>query len=314
MTELRILRFMTAWLCLMLWIVLPAEADAAAIEVTLSCVCDDEAVTGMQWSIYRIGERQSGAWVLTGEFAGYPVDLSDPSAEAVGGAAAALEGLILQKLIPPVQSVETDEAGALTVTAADAGLYLAVPRVLYIGNTEYIASPLIFETGLPDSADTVFPKIYSTHTEDSLTHRYSVEKVWVGGDGETARPAEVTVDLYQDGVLAETVTLNAENHWRYTWDARQSRAAWYVAERDIPRDYTVAVTSEDTRYYIKNTFAGGTRETTAPPVTGTAPQTEPDQPKLPQTGQLWWPVMPLSLIGLFMILMGLYCRQGEKHR
>ena len=304
---------MTAWLCLMLWIVLPYEAAAAEIEVTLSCVCDDAAVTGMQWNIYRIGERQGGAWVLTGAFAGYPVDLRDSSAESVSGAAAALEGLILQEQIRPVQSGETDETGALTVTAADAGLYLAVPRVLYIGNTEYIASPLIFETGLPDSADTVFPKILSAQTEDTLTQRYSVEKVWVG-DGETAHPADVTVDLYQNGVLADTVTLNAENHWRYTWDARQSRAEWYAAERDIPQNYSVAVTNEDTKFYIKNTFTGGSRETIAPPVTGTAPQTEPDQPKLPQTGQLWWPVMPLSLIGLFMILLGLYCRQGETRR
>ena len=42
--------------------------------------------------------------------------------------------------------------------------------------------------------------------------------------------------------------------------------------------------------------------------------TNPDKPSLPQTGQLWWPVPVLFVVGVVLILLGvLRRRSGKKH-
>ena len=42
--------------------------------------------------------------------------------------------------------------------------------------------------------------------------------------------------------------------------------------------------------------------------------TNPDKPSLPQTGQLWWPVPVLFVVGVILILLGvLRRRSGKKH-
>lgn len=52
-----------------------------------------------------------------------------------------------------------------------------------------------------------------------------------------------------------------------------------------------------------------------PPVTppDSEPPEHPKPPKLPQTGQLWWPVPILACGGLVFVLVGLIRRKGGKH-
>ena len=40
---------------------------------------------------------------------------------------------------------------------------------------------------------------------------------------------------------------------------------------------------------------------------------ENDDPRLPQTGQLWWPVPLLAAAGLALLTAGLLCRKGQRH-
>ncbi|MBO5252667.1 MAG: Cna B-type domain-containing protein [Clostridia bacterium] len=47
--------------------------------------------------------------------------------------------------------------------------------------------------------------------------------------------------------------------------------------------------------------------------TATPAPTEEDEPKLPQTGLLWWPVPVLVLVGLFLICAGWLIRKGDHH-
>jgi hypothetical protein len=58
---------------------------------------------------------------------------------------------------------------------------------------------------------------YSTETRD-----IQVSKVWLDmPNGESKRPSEITVSLYADGVLLETVKLSKENNWTYTFEGLQ---------------------------------------------------------------------------------------------
>ena len=70
---------------------IPAAASADNSSVSLICESGSKAVADMHWSIYRIGERIDNEFVLTGDFAEYPVDLTDLSEENIGIVAKSLE-------------------------------------------------------------------------------------------------------------------------------------------------------------------------------------------------------------------------------
>ena len=139
-------------------------------------------------------------------------------------------------------------------------------------------------------------------------------------DNAKMRPVYVTVDLFKNGELFDTVTLNEENNWQFFWDELDPEAEWRVAEREIPVKYDVIVDYNSTQYLIKNTYnpsrktGGGTATQTTTTTstttsvtsttTTTAPVTTTTTPKLPQTGQLWWPVVPLAAGGVVMLVLG----------
>ena len=68
-----------------------SRAAGANASVTLICTQDSVKVSSMYWKIYKVGERRSGSFVLTGDFAKYPVDMSGLSTDTVRGIAQALE-------------------------------------------------------------------------------------------------------------------------------------------------------------------------------------------------------------------------------
>jgi tetratricopeptide (TPR) repeat protein len=124
-----------------------------------------------------------------------------------------------------------------------------------------------------------------------------VLKSWKN-DSAAKRPKSITVYLLRDGEVFDTVILNSANNWRYTWDKLDSSYKWTVAEK-VPDNYTVTITKEGVTYLITNT---GKDE---------PPKKEEKPPKLPQTGQLWWPVPILAVLGLMFILIGCIRRRGD---
>jgi hypothetical protein len=129
------------------------------------------------------------------------------------------------------------------------------------------------------------------------------------------------------------VTLSPENSWRYTWENLDAMSDWFLMERDVPAEYTVTSVAENAVFVVTNTYREETPEEPTPtaptspapsapvspvpstpvspvPSTPTTPTT-PTQSRLPQTGQLWWPVSLLSVAGLTLILTGLSLRKKE---
>ena len=75
-----------------------------------------------------------------------------------------------------------------------------------------------------------------------LVHRLKVQKVWQWPDGfseelkKLVRPDSITVKLFYNGKLKETVVLNEQNNWSYEWDAAQNEsnpALWSVNEVNL---------------------------------------------------------------------------------
>ena len=97
----------------------------------------------------------------------------------------------------------------------------------------------------------------------------------------------------QDGKSYETVTLNQENNWKYTWEDLEAGHEWKAVEQTVPSGYTMTSTQEGKTFIITNTYK---KPGTTVPTGGGS--------KLPQTGQLWWPVLVLLLAGIICIIVG----------
>lgn len=322
----RICSVLLSMLCavMLLASVVPCSHSAAEkSSVSLICAQDSVKVSDMNWKIYKVGERRSGIFALTGEFGKYPVDMNELSSETVRGIAQALESFIIGDRIKADAEGVTDSNGAAVFSGLDKGLYLAVAKRVKKEPLTYIATPLLFEIKEDGSAEEAFPKIYSVIVLQGQVSSYTVKKVWADNDNAyEARPVNVTVDLFKDGELYDTVVLDEASNWQHRWNTLDLDAEWRVVERDIPVKYSVLVDYNSKQFLIKNSYApdliidGGeyTKPTTASVTTSTVSTTSSTAATasgsgLPQTGQLWWPVLPLVLGGMTLICIGMLSKK-----
>lgn len=112
------------------------------------------------------------------------------------------------------------------------------------------------------------------------------------------------MQLLRDGSVYDTVTLNADNNWRYTWSNLDNSYQWTVVEKECD-GYNVVVSREGVTFVVTNTY----QPETTPPTEPSTPTTSSAKPTLPQTGQLWWPVPMLCFAGLLFIVVGLIRRR-----
>lgn len=159
--------------------------------------------------------------------------------------------------------------------------------------------------------------------EEKEETKIHVLKVWKQ-DQEEERPESIVVELLQMDVEGNTTvvdrqTLTKENQWSYTWKNLSAQMRWSVSEAEVPKGYTVAVTREGNTVVLTNTAKKPGKldgEVNPPSKRTTGKTTDKTSDKLPQTGQLWWPVLVLLFAGAICLLAGrvLRDRKEEKNR
>ena len=161
-------------------------------------------------------------------------------------------------------------------------------------------------------------------------YEYEVFKRFVGDD-TTVRPTSIRIDIYRDGVFHQTVYLSEANDWHYKWVA--GRHNWTVIERATGENYSVELhLGKDSTFTFVNTYnpppppppppppededilgvRRGPGEEEDPAVFGVRRGDIPEvlgARRLPQTGQLWWPVPLLVIGGIGLFLAGLFRRK-----
>lgn len=323
------------------------SADEKKGSLTLICKRDDKILTGMKWQIFRVGERKGQNYVLNKDFRRYPVSLADKSADGLSKAAATLENYaVIDRRKNDGEGV-IDKNGYLVFPQLRPGLYMVCGKNFYVNETVYVPSAVLVEINPSFGNDgidlMVYPKVvYKILAETSRSH--TVKKVWT--DSGQLHPA-IQVDIYKDGELDDTIVLDDSNKWTYSWYA-DDFAEWRVMETEVPTGYSVAYRFGDGQYVIENTYGLDYSEETQPPTElttqmqtefSTQPSTQPIPPqtssnssmqsqsppppqntvtatggyvKLPQTGQLWWPVPVMACGGIVMIIVGLRLKSGNK--
>lgn len=262
------------------------------------------ALSGVKFSLYLVARMgQGGALTAEPGFENY----------IFGNSAADWKKTrdMLQSNFPagvtPVDKAKTDKNGDATFPSGSGKL---VPGLYYIPGTKtekkgWVYTTLPFLVSLPNYfnnewvyAQQVNAKSSREGTETDIT----VIKVWKDSCHPKRRPEEITVTLLCDGEIADlddaVVTLSKDNNWKYTWRDLDATCEWTVTEERVKDYNNPKVKKNGTIITVTNTC------------------NRPEHPrggKLPQTGQLWWPVPVLLLAGLVLVIVGLLRRKEDNY-
>lgn len=190
----------------------------------------------------------------------------------------------------------TDQDGQVCFQALKPGLYLAITEQviqhdwIYAFDSALVALPGLGADGLWQYEVAVTSKskaIPPAKTDEEI--EFKVLKLWKGDKGRSDRPQSVEVEIFRDGVSYQTVILSEENHWTFSWFAKDDGATWKVVERNVPTGYTMMVEERETSFVLTNTRP-------------------PDKPDIPQTGDttnimLYFVLMNIS--GIMLIILGI---------
>ncbi len=200
------------------------------------------------------------------------------------------------------------------------------------------------------------PKRESSRLEGD-PEEFEIFKQWVDNGAADKRPASISVKIFCDGELFDTVELSNENNWQYKW--KYDKGHTFTLEEQVSADdYKVSISQNETSYIIVNTrntdkvrqdnppvdvtkkpkipagnvsffTVGGETHDVTPPAGETPPVVESGSVlgavrqligelpsvlgarRLPQTGQLWWPIPVLAILGVVLVLHGI---RSEKRR
>ena len=263
------------------------------------------SVAGTSFTLYRVAEMTGfGTFTPTRDFADLcsAEDLEGLDSEGWSTLAGTLSGYVGAGG-RAYRRADAGEDGSAVFAGLSVGLYLVTGTPYMQDGRMYMPQPSLVALPSRDARDnwvyglTVDPQPEEVRHYDEIR----VRKVWV--DGQSAdRPEQITVRLYVNDRLYDTVTLSAKNGWRYTWDVRgiAQPAVFKVTEVGVPEGYTHSV--DYTGTYITSCRGPG-REIT---IVNRKRGVRPPRPsgKLPQTGLLWWPVPLLAGAGMVLFILG----------
>ena len=270
-------RVMILLLSLIMLITCSVSVHASSCNLVVEC-----PLSGMEVSIYRIADDNG----LVSPYDTYPVSLSGD----LQACANALVNYIKIDNISADGYVVSGVDKKAYFNGLEKGLYLI--SVKPIDDGTYVYSPQVTLVNL--ESELVVDLKYDRVLKGSEPINLHVLKVWKN-DNVDSRPSSIKVSLLRDGVVYDKQELNKLNHFSFTWNGLDSSYTYDVIEDNVPSGYTVGLSRSGNTITVTND--GGIAENISVP------------DKLPLTGQLWWPVPFLVIVGFTCLLIG---RRYEK--
>ena len=251
---------------------------------------------GSAFALYRIAAfSKTGEFAITDSFAAYPIELEELDSEGWRNAAEAYAGYVARDQMEATATGITDEDGQLVFSQLENGIYLVVgetkiteERIKYDVMPFMISLPTLTEADTWDYEPIVIPKFEVEELPELIN--VEVIKLWKN-DSTNERPRQIIVQLLANGEVQDEAVLSASNGWSYQWENLEPELEWTVIEKEVPSGYTVQVEHSEETFTITNT---GTKQASG-------------IQNLPQTGQLWWPVPLLAIMGAILLIAGAWC-------
>lgn len=301
----RLITMLVLFVLILSVLAVPAGAEPLDLQrkgtMTLHYRQDGTGFQDLEIAVYRVARANAdGSFSLTYPYSALPVRIYGiKSQEEWNVAATTLKSFILADNVAPTRTGKTDGAGTVVFDELQTGLYLVMGTTaendngIYEFNTFLIYVPTPNQNGTFTYSVEAAPKCtgYTRKTE------YTVVKLWKDAGYTSSRPREVTVEIYKDGVQQESVVLNKDNGWTYTWHVPEDQdGVWTVTEKNVPDKYTVTIAEGQGTFTVTNTR-----------------KADPSSP--PKTGDMFplWPaVITMCISGSLLILLGVYIMRKKK--
>ena len=305
-------KYLLAVLVCILGLLLPISVDAAEKNerygLTLRC-----EVSGTEISLYQLTDGvERGSCRLITPFKKYESEikgldeLDTLNSEGWRNLAVTLEETVAADRIKALSVQKVDENGRAVWENLNKGLYLILGSETKDKNYVYTPSPMLIE--IPNQTESgvlqAHPVLkYNKIEKEPIKEAKNLEviKVWKDSENKKNRPSEVTIELLKDGKAYKTVKLNKKNNWKYEWKNLSADHRWTIKEKNISSSYRVEYSKTGSQIYVINHYK--TPETSEKPKPPKHSETEKPK-KLPQTGQMWWPVPVLMVTGILFWLIG----------
>lgn len=240
---------------------------------------EDVSISEAVFRIYRIADLNTqGELVYTDAFA----DL-DLSKEELQHQQQMLYARVEAQALEPEKILTTDSYGDASAAAFTTGAFLLICEPAAVDDYVYYADQQVIF--LEKGTLTVHPKSTRLPVGVRLIS-IQTTKFWDDRGYENKRPRQISVRLLKDGKTFSTVVLSEANGWSYTWNDLLPNARWSV-EEDVPKGYVASVEQSDHVFTLTNHYKD-----------------------IPQTGQIWWPVLVALGVGLVLIMIGLIFRRS----
>lgn len=327
-------RICFVFMCILFtWFLNPQQAFAnlkidtkRPVTITVNYKIRGISLSDVEFSLYHVANvLEHGEMELTDQFQNYKIEMDDLNEENAVAEAEVLAAYVKRDQLKAIDSGKTNENGRLQFPTGDkalyAGLYLIIGENHKFEDQLYDTLPLLIYMPMYYGArDFVYEiELAPKYRMKEETTEITVVKVW---DDKTSkyRPSQIEAQLI-DGktdTVRDTVVLNKNNNWRYTW-TDLPLSDWEVIEKEIPENYTVTVERDGNVIVLTNTSTKKPPEDPEKPEESEEP--EDDEPleenektseKLPQTGTYWRPVPILAMVGIILVAVGLVRRRNEK--
>lgn len=291
-------------------LILPVYAAEEALTLTLTCMHDDKPVAGVSMKLYQVASLNEDLQIQAADrFSLFREEIESDSVhwEELASNLAEYIGEHPESVL---DETVLDDTGTgqfpNTCLTLHPGIYLVLCPDYRLDGFIYRFSPVIVSLHNFSGSDQQTGKITATMkfcAEPDIPLDIVVTKRWEDAGREQSRPSEIVVDLLQNGVPVKDAEciLGVQNNWTGGWTGLDPLYQWSIQERPVSGYAEPVITW--------NTEDDGCRLVT---ILNSLEVEESTPPKLPQTGQLCWPIPWLALIGMFLFALGWWLRFGGR--
>jgi hypothetical protein len=287
--------------------VLPTSVGAETLDTQRECTMtlhysqDGTGFSDLEISVYRVAKANAnGTFTLTDPYNAFPVNIYGIRSQTEWDlVASTFRSFILTDGVAPTRTGKTNSSGTVVFDKLQTGLYLVMGTTaenetgVYEFNTFMIYVPTPGQNATFNYNVEASPKCIKYVPKTA----YKVVKLWKDTGYAASRPKEVTVEIYKDGTLWETVKLNTANNWTYTWRVPENQdGKWTVTEKEVPKNYSVTIAEGDGQFTVTNSR-------------------KPDPEDPPKTGDMFplWPaVLTMCISGSLLVVLGIYWLRKRK--
>lgn len=262
-------KIMTIIMALILALIIPlntfAKGTYDAVEpvdeskpcsLTLTYIADGLKCEGLEIEAFCIADYHADfSFTLHGDFSSYPVTVNGIRSQSEwADILTTMKAYIVADKISADQTRYTDSEGQVKFTDLYPGIYLI--RWTKNQTKDKVSGFEPFLIVLPELTDdgtwnydvTALPKPGEIPPEPIP---YKVMKLWDDEGASGDRPHSVEVEIYKNGELYETVTLEASNRWSFSWETLDT-ADWEVVERNVPQKYKMTLSRNGNTFIVTN--------------------------------------------------------------